>query len=70
MESTDQLSDQLLHEIMQLQHEIDKVLALNGNREDFVVKQYRKFILAKQNKLKKLNSSYRNFLFDTDVKNH
>lgn len=70
MENSDQLSDQLLHEIMQLQHEIDKVMALNGNREDFVVKQYRKFILAKQNKLKKLNSGYRNFLYDIDAKKH
>jgi len=70
MDSTEQLSDQLLHEIMQLQHEIDKVMALNGNREDFVVKQYRKFILAKQNKLKKLNSGYRNFLFNLGTKSH
>jgi hypothetical protein len=59
MDNTDQLSDQLLHEIMQLQHEIDKVLALNGNQEDYVVRQYRKFIQAKTNKLKKLNSGYR-----------
>lgn len=60
MDNSEQLSDQLLHEIMQLEHEIDKILALNGNREDFIVRQYRKFILAKTNKLKKLNNSYKN----------
>ena len=70
MDSTDQLSDQLLLEIMQLQHEIDKVMALNGNREDFVVKQYRKFILAKQIKLKKLNHGYRSFLKDFNITSH
>ena len=59
MDSIDQASDQLLHEIMQLEHEIEKIMALNGNREDCVVKQYRKFILAKQNKLKKLNDDYK-----------
>ena len=59
MDNNDQLSDQLLQEIMQLEHEIDKILALNGNREDFVVKQYRKFIQAKSNKLRKLNSGYK-----------
>ena len=59
MDNNDQLSDQLLQEIMKLEHEIDKILALNGNREDFVVKQYRKFILAKSKKLRKLNSNYK-----------
>ncbi len=58
MDSNNQLSDRLLHEIMQLEHEIDKIMALNGNREDVVVRKYRSFILAKQNKLKKLNNNY------------
>ncbi|GEM_PF-3064784 len=58
MDSNSQLSDRLLHEIMQLEHEIDKIMALNGNREDVVVRKYRSFILAKQNKLKKLNNNY------------
>lgn len=61
MDSTEQDSDQLLQEIIQLELEIDKVTALNGNREDFVVKQYRKFILAKRNKLKKMNFGYKDF---------
>lgn len=64
------MSDQLIYEIMQLQHEIDKVMALNGNREDIIVKQYRKFILAKQNKLNRLNNGYRNFLLEVNTKNH
>ncbi len=59
MNNNSRLSDQLLNEIMQLEHEIDKIMALNGNREDFVVKKYRSFILTKQNKLKKLNNNYR-----------
>ncbi len=58
MDSNSQLSDRLLHEIMQLEHEIDKIMALNGNREDIVVRKYRSFILAKQKKLKKLNNNY------------
>ena len=55
-------SDRLLHEIMNLEHEIEKIMALNGNREDSAVRQYRKFILAKKNKLKKLNDDYRDLL--------
>lgn len=58
MNSNSQLSDRLLHEIMQLEHEIDKIMALNGNRENFVVKKYRSFIQTKKNKLKKLNNNY------------
>lgn len=68
MESSEQLSDQLLNEIMKLEHEIDKVMALNGNREDYVVKQYRKFISAKQKKLKQLNDDYCGFTNDRDTK--
>lgn len=64
MDNAEQLSDKLLHEIMQLEHEIDKIMALNGNKEDSAVKQYRKFILAKSNKLKKLNSGYKNLNFN------
>jgi hypothetical protein len=64
MDNAEQLSDKLLHEIMQLEHEIDKIMALNGNKEDSTVKQYRKFILAKSNKLKKLNSGYKNLNFN------
>ena len=56
--SNSQLSDRLLHEIMQLEQEIDKIMALNGNRENVVVRKYRSFILARQNKLKKLNNNY------------
>ncbi|MDX2507348.1 MAG: hypothetical protein QNL62_23125 [Gammaproteobacteria bacterium] len=62
MANVEQASDQLLHEIMHLEHKIEKVMALNGNREDFVVRQYRKFILAKKNKLKQLNNSYKDLL--------
>ena len=62
MGSTEQESDQLLHEIIQLEVEIDRVLALNGNCEDFLVKQYRQFILAKRNKMKKMNVDYKDFL--------
>jgi len=56
MASANQASDNIIHEIMKLEHEIEKVMALNGNREDFVVKKYRQFILAKKHKLNKLNS--------------
>ena len=59
MDNTEQLSNKLLHEIMQLEIEIDKVMALNGNREDFVVKQYLKFIQAKRNRLRKINFNYK-----------
>lgn len=62
MNSTEQESDQLLQEIIQLELEIDKVMALNGNREDFIVKQYRKFILAKRNKMRKMNFDYKDLL--------
>lgn len=59
MDSTEQVSDKLIHEIIQLEVEIDKVMALNGNREDFVVRQYRKFIQAKRNRLVKINFNYK-----------
>lgn len=62
MGSTEQESDQLLQEIIQLEVEIDKVMALNGNREDFVVKQYRKFILTKRIKMNKMNFGYKDLL--------
>lgn len=62
MDSKDQKSDQLLHEIIQLEVEIDKVMALNGNHEDSVVRQYRKFILAKRNKMRKMNFGYKDLL--------
>ena len=55
MDSTEHLSDKLLHEIIQLEVEIDKVMALNGNLEDFVVRRYRKFIQTKRNQLKRIN---------------
>ncbi|MCU7798780.1 MAG: hypothetical protein KZQ70_01225 [gamma proteobacterium symbiont of Lucinoma myriamae] len=59
MDNTTQASDKLLQEIIQLEVEVDKVMALNGNREDFVVKQYRKFIQAKRNRLTKINYHYK-----------
>ncbi len=62
IKNIDRDSDRLLHEIMNLEHDIEKIMALNGNREDSAVKQYRKFILAKKNKLKKLNDDYRDLL--------
>ncbi len=62
IKNIDRDSDRLLHEIMHLEHEIEKIMALNGNREDSSVRQYRKFILAKKNKLKKLNDDYRDLL--------
>ena len=55
MDSTEHLSDKLLHEIIQLEVEIDKVMALNGNLEDFVVRRYLKFIQTKRNQLKRIN---------------
>ncbi|MCW8933048.1 MAG: hypothetical protein OQL19_22755 [Gammaproteobacteria bacterium] len=62
MGNTEQESDQLLQEIIQLEVEIDKIMALNGNREDYIVKQYRKFILAKRNKIRKMNFGYKDLL--------
>lgn len=62
MNSPEQESDQLLHEIIQLELEIDKIMALNGNCEDSIVKRYRKFILAKKNKMVKINFGYKNIL--------
>ncbi len=55
MNNDEQISDKLLTEIMELEFEIDKIMALNGNREDAIVQQFRRFIVAKQNKLKKIN---------------
>lgn len=60
MDNAAQASDKLLMEIIQLEVEIDKIKALNGNQEDFAVKQYRKFIQAKRNRLKKINYHYKN----------
>ncbi len=62
MDSTEQRSDRLLHEIIQLELEIDKMMALNGNQEDFAVRQYRMFILAKRKKMKKMNFGYKNLM--------
>ena len=62
MDSAEQESDRLLQEIIQLELEIDRVMALNGNRENFVVRQYRQFILAKRKKMKKMNYGYKNLL--------
>ena len=62
MNSPEQESDQLLREIIQLELEIDKIMALNGNCEDFVVKQYQKFIIAKRNQMIKINFGYKNIL--------
>lgn len=59
MSEIDQTSDDLLREIMQMEHEINKVLALNGNKENQVTKQYRKFIAAKKKKLLLLNNNYK-----------
>ena len=55
MNNDEQISDKLLAEIMKLEFEIDKIMALNGNREDAIVQQFRRFISAKQNKLRKIN---------------
>ncbi|MCK5649666.1 MAG: hypothetical protein KAI22_12390 [Gammaproteobacteria bacterium] len=62
MDSTEQESDRLLQEIIQLELEIDRIMALNGNRENYVVRQYRQFILAKRNKMRKMNYGYKNLL--------
>jgi len=59
MSEIDQTSDDLLREIMQMEHEINKILALNGNKENQVTKQYRKFIAAKKKKLLLLNNNYK-----------
>lgn len=59
MSAIDQTSDDLLREIMQMEHEINKVLALNGNKENQVTKQYRKFIAAKKKKILLLNNNYK-----------
>ncbi len=67
MKSIEQESDQLLQEIIQLELEIDKIMALNGNHEDFVVRQYRKFILAKRNKMRKMNFNYEEFIPDSSA---
>ena len=59
MSEIDQTSDDLLREIMQMEHEINKILALNGNKENQVTKQYRKFIAPKKKKLQLLNNNYK-----------
>jgi hypothetical protein len=62
MEDIEHISDQLLREIIQLEIEIEKITALNGNSEDFVVSKYRKIIMAKKNKMMKLNNNYKGVL--------
>ena len=62
MNNIDQTSDDLLREIMQMEHEINKILALNGNKENRAIQQYRKFIAAKQNKLLILNNNYKDII--------
>ncbi len=59
MSEIDQTSDDLLREIMQMEHEINKVLALNGNKENQVTKQYQKFIATKKKKILLLNNNYK-----------
>lgn len=59
MSDIDQISDDLLREIMQMEHEINKILALNGNNENQSTLQYRQLIAAKQEKLRILNDNYR-----------
>jgi len=58
-EDTAKMSDELLREIMQMEHEINKIMALNGNKENRAVKQYRQFIAVKQKKLMLLNKNYK-----------
>ena len=58
MDDIDQTSDQLLYEIMKLENEINKIMALSKNRENHQVRQYQQFILAKKNKLQELNNNY------------
>ncbi|MCU7835670.1 MAG: hypothetical protein KZQ83_10530 [gamma proteobacterium symbiont of Taylorina sp.] len=58
MEDIEQISNKLLLEIMQMEHEINKIMALNGNKKDRNVKQYQKFIQVKKNKLNKINHNY------------
>ena len=48
--------DKLLREIMHLEDKITKIQALNDNKESTVIKQYRRFILVKQNTLNCLNN--------------
>ena len=62
MSNIDKASDDLLREIMQMEHEINKILALNGNKENRAIQQYRKLIAAKQNKLLILNNNYKDII--------
>jgi len=59
MDNMEKVSDKLLQEIIQLEVEIDKMMALNGNHEDSVVKQYRKFIQARRKRLRKINFNHK-----------
>lgn len=58
MANIDQMSDDILREIIKIEHEINKLLALNGNKETKKIKQYRQFIAAKKTKLRILNNNY------------
>jgi len=66
MKDIDQISDKLLLEIMQIEDEINKIMALNGNKENPVTQQYRKFIQTKVNKLNQINHHYRDILDDNN----
>ena len=54
----DKQSDQLLNEIIKMEVEINKILILNGNKENKKIKQYQKFIEVKKSQLNILNEYY------------
>ena len=62
MNDPEELSVQLVNEIMQLEHKIESVKALNGNKEDNAVKQYQKFIEVKKSQLYQINKGYQKIM--------
>jgi hypothetical protein len=58
MDNIDKISDDILDEIIKIEHEINILLGLNGNKETKKVKKYRQLIAARKTKLNLLNDNY------------
>ncbi|MCU7834860.1 MAG: hypothetical protein KZQ83_06330 [gamma proteobacterium symbiont of Taylorina sp.] len=58
MSNIDKLSDLLLKEITQLEHEIDRIFVLNGHKENTAIKMNKKSIQARKNMIKKLHAVF------------
>ncbi len=59
MNTKEQLTNKIFQEIMEIEVEISRIMALNGNKESLIVKNYLQLIQTKQKKLNKINLNYK-----------